>query len=97
MITFPYGYHCGFNHGFNMAESTNFASERWVEYGKRTSHCSCRTDTVKIDMDTFVKRLQPERYELWVQGKDVGCHPEEPGRSYAAPGPQRKETSYSEK
>lgn len=42
MITFPFGYHAGFNHGFNCAESTNFASERWIEYGKRASHCYCR-------------------------------------------------------
>uniref|UniRef100_A0A8D0UZU0 Lysine-specific demethylase 4A n=1 Tax=Sus scrofa TaxID=9823 RepID=A0A8D0UZU0_PIG len=32
MITFPYGYHAGFNHGFNCAESTNFATRRWIEY-----------------------------------------------------------------
>lgn len=37
MITFPFSYHCGYNHGFNCAESTNFALSRWVEYGKRAT------------------------------------------------------------
>lgn len=87
MITFPFGYHAGFNHGFNMAESTNFASPRWVEYGKRASQCHCRPDSVKISMDTFVKRLQPEKYELWLQGNDIGTHPEDPFRTLAAPLP----------
>ncbi len=41
MITFPFGYHAGYNHGFNIAESTNFATERWVEYGKRCTVVSC--------------------------------------------------------
>ncbi|KAK1152558.1 lysine-specific demethylase 4B-like isoform X1 [Acipenser oxyrinchus oxyrinchus] len=71
MITFPYGYHAGFNHGFNCAESTNFATLRWIDYGKMATQCTCRKDMVKISMDVFVKCLQPERYEQWKQGKDV--------------------------
>ncbi|MBN3296457.1 KDM4B demethylase, partial [Amia calva] len=71
MITFPYGYHAGFNHGFNCAESTNFATLRWIDYGKMATQCTCRKDMVKISMDVFVRCLQPERYELWKQGKDA--------------------------
>ncbi|XP_035724540.1 lysine-specific demethylase 4A-like isoform X3 [Vespa mandarinia] len=88
MITFPYGYHAGFNHGFNCAESTNFAAPRWVEYGKRATQCTCSKDMVKISMDTFVKRFQPERYELWLRGEDIGPHPEDP-RQTAAPMPSQ--------
>ncbi|KAM4707667.1 lysine-specific demethylase 4C [Discoglossus pictus] len=70
MITFPYGYHAGFNHGFNCAESTNFATVRWIDYGKIAKLCSCSNDMVQISMDIFVKKFQPERYQLWKQGKD---------------------------
>ncbi|XP_071480917.1 lysine-specific demethylase 4C-like isoform X2 [Diadema antillarum] len=70
MVTFPYGYHAGFNHGYNCAESTNFASLRWINYGKRASCCTCQKDSVKISMEPFVRVFQPDRYEAWKQGKD---------------------------
>lgn len=87
MITFPFGYHAGFNHGFNIAESTNFASPRWVEYGKNASRCHCSPDSVKINMDIFVKRIQPNEYELWCKKNNIGTHPVAPCHTSKAPLP----------
>ena len=41
VITYPRGYHAGFNLGFNCAESVNFALDSWVELGRRAKVCQC--------------------------------------------------------
>lgn len=28
-------------------------------------------------MDTFVKRFQPDKYHKWINGNDIGPHPED--------------------
>lgn len=38
-------------------------------------------------MDTFVKRFQPDKYDDWIQGKDIGPHPEDPMTEVAAAPP----------
>lgn len=70
VITYPRGYHAGFNMGFNCAESVNFALDSWVELGRRAKVCACvshrclslpgtgvrvSTDrSVRIDMDELL-------------------------------------------
>jgi len=58
MITFPFSYHSGYNHGYNCAESTNFATERWIEYGKR-----CLQVVIQIFTNELWEDL-PWDYEL---------------------------------
>jgi hypothetical protein len=66
MITFPGSYHAGYNHGFNIAEATNFATEKWMEIGRQAEVCRCRPECVFINVDcleTFLlrKRIQCRR------------------------------------
>lgn len=44
VITYPRGYHAGFNVGFNCAESVNFALDNWIELGRRAQVCQCVGD-----------------------------------------------------
>ena len=59
MINFPGAYHAGFNHGWNCAESTNFATRAWVAVGARARACECSPDSVTIQMELFLPHANP--------------------------------------
>lgn len=61
-IVLPGVYHCGFNHGFNIAEAVNFATLRWLNVGKKAIPCLCQDDTVRIDVEALDRQLFPGKY-----------------------------------
>ncbi|KAI5841788.1 JmjC domain, hydroxylase-domain-containing protein [Morchella snyderi] len=63
IITFPYGYHSGYNMGYNCAESVNFATESWLEYGRTAKKCECIKDSVWIDVAEIERKLRGESTE----------------------------------
>ncbi|KAK6534335.1 hypothetical protein TWF281_005660 [Arthrobotrys megalospora] len=58
VITFPYGYHAGYNLGYNCAESVNFATEAWLDYGRKSKKCECIDDAVWVDADEIERKLK---------------------------------------
>ncbi|GJN94718.1 hypothetical protein Rhopal_007809-T1 [Rhodotorula paludigena] len=68
ILTYPKGYHSGFNLGFNCAESINFATERWLPLGKVAKHCHCIDDSVNIDVNIWLR--QAAKDEALERGED---------------------------
>ncbi|KAK9372763.1 JmjC domain, hydroxylase-domain-containing protein [Lipomyces chichibuensis] len=61
VITFPFGYHSGYNLGYNCAESVNFATERWLQIGARAKKCKCVSDAVDIDVEDLAYKIKMKK------------------------------------
>ena len=73
IITFPGAYHAGFNHGFNCAESLNFAVDSWISRGLKASVCQCKPDNVSINMEIFLANYQSMHREAGEEVRSGEC------------------------
>lgn len=71
MITYPFGYHAGFNYGYNLAESVNFALDDWFPYGEVTKKCECISDSVGINVKQLYCKFQGIPYKSELDGIDT--------------------------
>lgn len=62
VITFPYGYHSGYNLGYNCAEAVNFALDSWMDFGRIAKRCDCdqAQDSVWINIREIERKLNGE-------------------------------------
>ncbi|CAI5759137.1 unnamed protein product [Candida verbasci] len=63
IITYPYGYHAGFNYGYNLAESVNFALDDWFPFGEITKKCECINDSVSISVKEIYCKFHGLEYK----------------------------------
>ncbi|KAJ2211141.1 hypothetical protein EV179_005720 [Coemansia sp. RSA 487] len=68
ILTFPLGYHAGYNHGFNCAESVNFALDQWLDVAWESKHCECVKDSVTIDLMEWFGDQRKEREAAKARG-----------------------------
>ncbi|KAL3233498.1 Transcriptional activator/repressor GIS1 [Nakaseomyces bracarensis] len=78
MITYPFGYHAGFNYGYNLAESVNFALEDWLEIGKKSKKCECVNDSVNVNVDKLSRNYN--EYKLKRETDDPQVNQPHPKR-----------------
>merc|ERR1712083_159375 len=79
IVVFPGAYHQGYNLGPNIAESVNFGTEEWLQWGKHATECGCGRNKEPFSMDPFVKEFQGDAvFEMWKKDRDPLPHPEWP-------------------
>lgn len=57
MILFSSVFHQGFNFGFNIAESVNFATPEWIDVFKKVKQCTCQKDNFNLNADAFIENI----------------------------------------